>query len=516
MDRCARSASARLESSTSSIGVAGSASDADQSGRARRGRPSASRAGSVAPSRPRWRSGQTGQEGDHEHGGPNDVTSPSVRSGHVRLSSGAIVPPAHAFPCPVLACRACRPSDRSAATVAVVAAGLGAAARSRPRRRRPRRPTSRASRRSSSKRGRWSSTTLVSGDAGLRRPDADPDRDRVRCEGSRPGRAGAHLPVHLPQPRVVREAAGERRLLRAFVRHRRRDLRDGRAVAVRPGRPGPLGARGSRPPSAMHWRSRRGPGTKVRGSSFPSSMGRPSHGPVRSRRGCCGHAHRPATRPVAARPRAGRQPPRGQCSGAASRGTQRQAIVPPRLADDRRRSRPARRQPADRHERRGHRRRARHAAVHACVAVPALAGWISRPKTGRPGSAADGRLEAAGLRAGRPTRRIVPRAATTSGSRPSASIGRCRGYACSSSSYPGNRVYRWGCAGTQQRLSLRARPQRVQAAPRRVRPGPAQEGHEGVSTPARTEGRHLRRVVVEGHDARRRARGRTRASRARA
>ena len=53
-------------------------------------------------------------------------------------------------------------------------------------------------------------------------------------------------------------------------------------------------------------------------------------------------------------------------------------------------------------------------------------------------------------------------------------------FSCSNSAYPGNRVYRWGCAGAQQRLPVRARPQRVQAAPRRLRRRPAPEGHEAL------------------------------------
>ena len=89
----------------------------------------------------------------------------------------------------------------------------------------------------------------------------------------------------------------------------------------------------------------------------------------------------------------------------------------------------------------------------------------------------------------RPRRPRLPpasRAATTCGCPRSASTGRSTGYACSNKSYPGDRVYRWGCAGRQQRVPLRSRPQRVQAAPRRVRPRPAARRAWSSTTPTAT------------------------------
>jgi hypothetical protein len=124
-------------------------------------------------------------------------------------------------------------------------------------------------------------------------------------------------------------------------------------------------------------------------------------------------------------------------------GTQRQAIVPPAWPTIP--AVPARfPQSADRTE--------RVATVAAAArpstsrAVPALTDWISRPKPDVPDP--------------RPT--AVSKQETSAGT---ATVGSFKGrnhvwipalridrsvswYACSSSYYPGNRVYRWGCAGT--------------------------------------------------------------------
>ena len=53
-------------------------------------------------------------------------------------------------------------------------------------------------------------------------------------------------------------------------------------------------------------------------------------------------------------------------------------------------------------------------------------------------------------------------------------------FPCSSNAYPGNVVYRWGCAGSNNVYLFGARPRRLQAAPRRVCQRPPQEGHEGL------------------------------------
>jgi sortase family protein len=124
-------------------------------------------------------------------------------------------------------------------------------------------------------------------------------------------------------------------------------------------------------------------------------------------------------------------------------GTQRHAIVPP--ASPTVHPIPALEpQPADRHE--------REATVAAAArpstmrAAPVLTDWISRPKPDVPDP--------------RPT--AISKQQTSAGT---AKVGSFKGrnhvwiptlgidrsvswYACSSSSYPGNRVYRWGCAGT--------------------------------------------------------------------
>ena len=124
-------------------------------------------------------------------------------------------------------------------------------------------------------------------------------------------------------------------------------------------------------------------------------------------------------------------------------GTQRQAIVPPALRTIP--AFPARLpQHADRHERMA--TVAGAARPSTMRAVPALADWISRPKPEVPDP--------------RPT--AVSKQQASAGT---AAVGSFKGrnhvwipalgidrsvswYACSSSFYPGNRVYRWGCAGT--------------------------------------------------------------------
>ncbi|HET9756154.1 MAG TPA: sortase [Candidatus Limnocylindrales bacterium] len=124
-------------------------------------------------------------------------------------------------------------------------------------------------------------------------------------------------------------------------------------------------------------------------------------------------------------------------------GTQRQAIVPPPSPTI-----PAvppwSPQPADRHERVA--TVAAGARPSTMRAVPALTDWISRAKPDVPDP--------------RPT--AVSKQHTSAGP---ATVGSFKGrnhvwipalgidrsvswYACSSSFYPGNRVYRWGCAGT--------------------------------------------------------------------
>ena len=51
--------------------------------------------------------------------------------------------------------------------------------------------------------------------------------------------------------------------------------------------------------------------------------------------------------------------------------------------------------------------------------------------------------------------------------------GRSPGSPARNSAYPGNRVYRWGCAGGNNVYLFGHASQRLQAAPRRVRPRPA-------------------------------------------
>jgi hypothetical protein len=124
-------------------------------------------------------------------------------------------------------------------------------------------------------------------------------------------------------------------------------------------------------------------------------------------------------------------------------GTQRQAIVPPALGTAP--TVPARlAQRADRHERMASLAAA--ARPSTMRAVPALADWISRPKPDVPDP--------------RPT--AVSKQQTSVGAAnvlsfkgrnhvwiPALGIDRSVSwYACSSSFYPGNRVYRWGCGGS--------------------------------------------------------------------
>jgi Sortase domain len=116
-------------------------------------------------------------------------------------------------------------------------------------------------------------------------------------------------------------------------------------------------------------------------------------------------------------------------------GTQRQAIVPPAAT--------AASAPADRHERDAATSADRPSTLRA---DPVLGGWINRPKPDvpdpRPTAVSKGQSSAG-----------TAKAATFRGRNhlwiPALRIDRrVSWYACSSSYYPGNRVYRWGCAGT--------------------------------------------------------------------
>jgi sortase (surface protein transpeptidase) len=121
-------------------------------------------------------------------------------------------------------------------------------------------------------------------------------------------------------------------------------------------------------------------------------------------------------------------------------GTQRQAIIPPVVGDVSVRVP----QPADRNEREAATSSADRPSALRTGQV--LGGWISRPNPDVPDP--------------RPT--AVSKAQASSGTAKTSSFkGRnhlwipalridrsVSWYACSSSYYPGNRVYRWGCAGT--------------------------------------------------------------------
>ena len=183
---------------------------------------------------------------------------------------------------------------------------------------------------------------------------------------------------------------------------------------------------------------------------------------------------------------------------------------PARVADDPRRSGPvaaARGSPrTGRHRRRGG------AAVH--VARGAGAHRLDQPsQAGRPRSAADGRLQATDLAPGRPPSSSFkgpqPRLDPGPRDRPFGVVVRVLVVVL-----PGQPRVPLGLRRHEQHLSLRARPQRVQTAPRRVRPGKAQKGMKVYYADGGRQGRHLRRVVVEGDDPGRRAPGRTRGSRA--
>ena len=85
-------------------------------------------------------------------------------------------------------------------------------------------------------------------------------------------------------------------------------------------------------------------------------------------------------------------------------------------------------------------------------------------------------------------------------------------FSCSSSRLPRQPRLPLGLRRLEQRLPVRPCPQRVQAAPRRLRPRPAVEGHEGLLRRRQRQGQHVRRVVVEGHHARQGRAGPTPAS----
>ena len=73
-------------------------------------------------------------------------------------------------------------------------------------------------------------------------------------------------------------------------------------------------------------------------------------------------------------------------------------------------------------------------------------------------------------------------------------------YSCSASAYPGDRVYRWGCGGSNN-VYLFGHAHSVSSPPRRVRPRPPVKGHEGHVRRRERQGQHLCGVVVEAHDA---------------
>ena len=66
---------------------------------------------------------------------------------------------------------------------------------------------------------------------------------------------------------------------------------------------------------------------------------------------------------------------------------------------------------------------------------------------------------------------------------------------------PGRPRLSMGLCRLEQRLPVRPCPQRVPAAPRRVRPRPPVEGHEGHLRRRQRPGHDVRRRVVEGHHA---------------
>ena len=152
--------------------------------------------------------------------------------------------------------------------------------------------------------GRRRSTTSCRAMPGATIRSSSRPRSGSTPQGLDQAESGPHLPLHLPEPRVVREAARDHRQLRPVVRDRPADVRDRRAVAVRAGRPGSMGARVRGGHPRRHWRSppARGlAGTKVRGSYLPIADGTSEPRSGRALTGMLGSCPPPAIGPVAAR-----------------------------------------------------------------------------------------------------------------------------------------------------------------------------------------------------------------------
>ena len=136
-------------------------------------------------------------------------------------------------------------------------------ASSRPARPPRRRPISRASPSSSQKRG-LHVDNVVSGDAGCTDPVLAPTAIAFDASGlDQPTPVRIYLYVFRNRATFERLRSTVDACARV-VRHRPRDLRDRRAVAVRPRRPGSVGHRSSRRRSGRASRSRPAPATDAR------------------------------------------------------------------------------------------------------------------------------------------------------------------------------------------------------------------------------------------------------------
>ena len=194
----------------------------------------------------------------------------------------------------------------------------------------------------------------------------------------------------------------------------------------------------------------------------------------------------PLDRPVAARPRPGRQPRRGERAGDAPFGA---AATHGDAAARRRRTAPRRPVPADVADRQRHgaeRPTGPAAPRPRPIRLPARADWTSRPKPDtpapRPTTGVQGQATAsASTRGRRSLQGPQPRLDPGPRHRPVGLVVRVLVVGL-----PGQPRVPLGLRRRQQRLPVRSRPQRVQGPPRRLRPRPAREGHEGLLRRRRT------------------------------
>ena len=238
-------------------------------------------------------------------------------------------------------------------------------------------------------------------------------------------------------------------------------------------------------------------------------MGRPGHGPGGSGWGCWGHAHPVSTRPIPPRPGAGRQSRRGR------RTWRRAGWSADRSSDDGpvgRSGRPGR-------PRLGSPGECRVARRHGTgLGLRSRAEPAPRPRRRPAGRTVghgrgrgrrdrldqpphDGCAPAQGqvrLGVGVDVRRGEP--LELQGPQPRLDPGPWREpvrlvLLVLLQRLPGRPGLPLGLRRGQQRLPVRTRPQRVPVAPRRLRPRPPLEGHEGLLRRRERQGQHLRRVA---------------------